>query len=165
MEETSLTVFAQVAMLNHANILSVAKAPPKPKENVYLAFKGYSEKDMVDLKARGVELLQAFMADSAASIEAAPHHRPDRICSLHVQAASQIGTSGGVPASSNRGRRPEVGPLVPLIGLISLVRHVLAKSPKTSVGPARWGKSPMCVPSFSVPRVVLGEPALSMPPF
>ena len=54
-------------MLNHANILSVAKAPPEPKENVYLAFKGYSEKHMVDLKARGVELLQAFMADPAAN--------------------------------------------------------------------------------------------------
>jgi len=66
-EETSLLVLAQVVMLNHANVLSVAKAPPPAKANEYRAFTGYSEEELVAIKARGVELLQDFLAAPARS--------------------------------------------------------------------------------------------------
>jgi len=66
-EETSLTVLAQVVMLNHANVLSVAKAPPPAKAKEYRAFTGYSEEELVAIKARGVELLQEFLGAPARS--------------------------------------------------------------------------------------------------
>ena len=61
-EETSLTVLAQISMLNHAGVLLGAKAPPvSTKANEYLAFTGYSESDLVKIKMRGIELLQEFL--------------------------------------------------------------------------------------------------------
>jgi len=66
-EETCLTVRAQVSMLNHAGVLQVATAPPTPKENEYIAFTGYVEMNRVAIKDRGVELLQQFLADPAST--------------------------------------------------------------------------------------------------
>ena len=63
-EESNLTVFAQISMLNHANHLEVAKAPPPTKAKSagdYKAFKGYTELEKVAIKARGVELLNLFL--------------------------------------------------------------------------------------------------------
>ena len=75
MQESSLTVFAQTAMLNHAGILCVATPPPPPKKSMrrgelfsvprhmMRAFaKAYTEEEKVAVKARGVELLKLFLA-------------------------------------------------------------------------------------------------------
>ena len=63
--ETKLTVTAQIAMLNHANVLTVATASPDQLKKQRGAFGGYSEEQRVDIKARGVVLLQQFLADPA----------------------------------------------------------------------------------------------------
>ena len=64
-KETKLIICAQIAMLNHANILSVAVAPPVSSKGA--RFQGYSEDEKIKIKARGVALLNQFMAAPAAS--------------------------------------------------------------------------------------------------
>lgn len=67
-EETKLTITAQIAMLNHANVLTVAKAPTgKTSKAAHLSFTGYTEENRVEIKARGVALLKEFLAAPAAS--------------------------------------------------------------------------------------------------
>ena len=67
-QESSLYVWAQIAMLNHANVLwtATAPAPPKPGQESSRAYtENYTEEAKVTIKARGVALLQEFLSAPA----------------------------------------------------------------------------------------------------
>ena len=59
-QECSLVVYAQIAMLNHANVLWTA-TPQPAGTGAKRAFEGYSEEEKVAIKERGVLLLKEFM--------------------------------------------------------------------------------------------------------